>query len=70
MDKKVPALRFALLDAAGGEVYTWMVESGVRPLRPGEATSFVTRVSAPPEAAVSLQVRFARKAEISQTAVP
>ena len=69
-DKKVPALRFALLDAAGKEVYVWTVESGVRPLRPGEATNFVTRVSAPPETAQNLQIRFARRTEIGSTAAP
>jgi predicted Zn finger-like uncharacterized protein len=69
-DKKVPALRFALLDQAGKEVYAWTVDSPTRPLRSGEATNFVTRVSEPPEAAHNLQIRFARRDEIGSTAGP
>ncbi len=31
------------------EVYTWTLDTGARPLRAGESTSFVTRVASPPE---------------------
>jgi hypothetical protein len=62
--RKIPWLRFALLGPAGEELYTWTLDTGARPLRPGETTSFMTRVSAPPEAAQNLQIRFASADEI------
>ncbi len=62
--KKIPWLRFALLEPSGKEVYRWTLNTDARPLRPGESTSFVTRVSAPPEASDNLQIRFAHGDEI------
>jgi hypothetical protein len=69
-DRKVPYLRLALRDTQGKEVYSWLVESSARPLRPGEITTFTTRVSEPPEIAQNLEIRFARKSEIGSTAAP
>ena len=62
--RKIPWLRFALLDAAGQELYTWTLDTGARPLRSGETTGFVTRVQAPPEAAQNLKIRFAKAGEL------
>jgi hypothetical protein len=63
--RKIPWLRFALTGPAGEELYTWTLDTSTKPLlRPGETTSFVTRISAPPEAAQNLQIRFARADEI------
>jgi predicted Zn finger-like uncharacterized protein len=62
--RKIPWLRFALLGPSGEELYTWNLDTASKPLRPGESTSFVTRLSAPPEAAQNLQIRFARADEI------
>jgi zinc-ribbon domain len=63
--RKIPWLRFALTGPTGEELYTWTLDTGAKPLlRPGETTSFVTRISAPPEAAQNLQIRFARANEI------
>jgi hypothetical protein len=62
--KKIPWLRFALLGPTGEELYTWTLDTASKPLRPGESTSFVTRLSAPPEAAANVQIRFARADEI------
>lgn len=69
-DRKVPSLRLTLKDAGHGEVYAWTIDSGVRPLRPGEATSFTTRVASAPEAAREVEIRFARLAEIGSNAPP
>jgi hypothetical protein len=67
--RKIPWLRFALTGPAGEELYTWTLDTSTKPiLRPGETTSFVTRISAPPEAAQSLQIRFARAHEIGLNA--
>ncbi len=64
--RKIPWLRFALTGPSGEELYHWTLDTGSKPvLRQGESTSFVTRISAPPEASQNLQIRFARAAEIS-----
>ncbi len=63
--KKIPWLRFGLRDAASKEVYDWTLNTEARPLRPGETTSFVTRIAAPPQSATDVQIRFAREGEIS-----
>lgn len=68
-DRKIPSLRFGLRDAVNAEVYKWTLDSGTRPLRPGEITSFVTRVASPPESARNLQIRFAHADEIGLTAI-
>ena len=65
--RKIPALRFALTDADGKELYVWTLDTAARPLRPGETTVFNTRVSAPPELAQKLQIRFAHADEIGST---
>jgi hypothetical protein len=69
-DRRIPYLRLALRDGSGNEVYSWLVESSARPLRAGEITTFTTRVSEPPEIAQNLEIRFARKSEISSTTAP
>jgi len=57
----VPALRFALRDAEGRETYAWTMDGvGSRTLKPGEATSFLTRVAAPPAHVSEVEIRFAR----------
>ena len=70
VDRKIPALRFGLGSPGDGELYAWTVESALRPLRPGEATSFSTRVASPPEAAQKVEIRFARLDEIGSNAAP
>ncbi len=62
--RKLPWLRFALEDETGKELYTWTLDTTARPLRPGEVTSFTTRVAAPPEASAKLKIRFAKADEI------
>ena len=63
--RKIPWLRFALVGPSEEELYTWTLDTAARPLRPGETTGFVTRVSAPPEASQNLKIRFARADEIA-----
>ncbi len=62
--RKIPWLRFGLLSKDNAEVYHWTLDTEVRPLKPGESTSFVTRLASPPEAARNLEIRFARADEI------
>jgi len=68
--RKIPWLRFALLNDASTELYSWTLDTAARPLRPGETTSFVTRVAAPPELAKNLQIRFAHADEIGSNPKP
>ncbi len=64
--KQVPALRFALRGSRGQEIYAWTVEPRQSALEAGERMSFRTRLSAPPEAAEDVQVRFVGR--VRQTA--
>jgi hypothetical protein len=68
--RKIPWLRFALLGDESKELYSWTLDTAARPLRPGETTSFVTRVAAPPELAKNLQIRFAHVDEIGSNPNP
>jgi predicted Zn finger-like uncharacterized protein len=68
--QKIPWLRFGLNDRSQAEVYTWTLDTGARPLRAGESTSFVTRVASPPETARNLQIRFAHRDEIGSNPSP
>jgi zinc-ribbon domain len=68
--QKIPWLHFALQDGSSKEIYTWTLDTAARPLRPGESTSFVTRVKAPPDASENLQIRFAKAHEIGSNATP
>ncbi len=57
----VPALRFVLRDGSGNETYAWTLDGvGTRTVEPGEATSFLTRVAAPPAHVEDVEIRFAR----------
>jgi len=55
---EVPRLRFALRNAAGGEVYTWTVPPAQPTLAPGAALPFRSRLAAPPEDVRDVLVRF------------
>jgi hypothetical protein len=68
--RKIPGLRFGLRAKDNAEVYNWRLDTAQRPLRPGESTSFVTRVASPPESASALEIRFARADEIGSNATP
>jgi predicted Zn finger-like uncharacterized protein len=68
--RKIPWLRFGLSGADGKELYSWVLDTASRPLRPGETTSFVTRVAAAPELSKNLQIRFAHPQEISSKTAP
>jgi hypothetical protein len=59
-----------LKSAEHKEVYQWQLDTESRPLRPGESKSFITRIASPPEAASTVEIRFARAEEISSNATP
>ncbi len=57
----VPTLSFVLRDKSGSETYAWTMDGvGTRTVEPGEATSFLTRVAAPPADVEDVEIRFAR----------
>lgn len=59
--RPVPALSFVLRDKSGKETYAWTMDAvGTRSVEPDQATSFLTRVAAPPAQARDVEIRFAR----------
>jgi predicted Zn finger-like uncharacterized protein len=68
--RKIPWLRFGLHGDDGKELYTWTLDTASRPLRPGETTSFTTRIAAAPELSKNLEIRFAHPDEISSNTKP
>lgn len=68
--QKMPWLLFSLRDDSDAQVYKWTLDTGARPLKAGETTTFVTRVASPPETAKNLQIRFAHADEIGSNPVP
>ena len=68
--RKIPWLRFGLRAKDHAEVYHWTLDTEARPLKPGESTSFVTRLAAPPETARNIEIRFARADEIGSNTFP
>lgn len=57
----VPALRFALRDADAQELYAWSIDPRASVIAAGDSLRFRTRLVAPPDRAVDLQVRFAER---------
>ena len=55
----VPELQVVLMDEARRVLYQWTFDAGIPSLKPGEESSFVTRLSSPPEEARNLNIRFA-----------
>lgn len=69
-ERKLPWLRIGLRDENFAEVYSWQLNSGARPLKPGESRSFATRLASPPPAANKVEIRFARAEEIGSNTTP
>jgi len=64
-EKTVPNIHFTLNDSNKTKVYEWDLKGiARRPLRAGQATSFLTRVASPPKLADDFQIRFARPSKI------
>lgn len=55
----VPAIHVTLFDGDRRVLYNWSFSANVTTLRPGEAVSFVTRLSSPPTGARHLQLQLA-----------
>jgi hypothetical protein len=57
-EQSIPTLKFILRDGAHQPVYDWTLNSSTRPIKPGETSTFVTRVASPPEPATEIEIRF------------
>jgi predicted Zn finger-like uncharacterized protein len=58
-DREVPPIRIALLDAAGTELHYWTFAADNSELEAGGGTTFETRLTSPPQEAVSVDIDFA-----------
>ncbi len=59
----VPQIRVALIDSDRRELYHWTFVPGVMTLRPGQTTTFRTRLANPPAGARQFELRFAKAGE-------
>ncbi len=60
-----PVLRFSLRDEEGEEMVSWLAPLEGRPIAPGGARPFRSRLESPPEGAADLEASFASAAEIA-----
>lgn len=68
--RKSPWLRFSLKDEGNSEVYSWQLDTGAQPVKPGESRRFAAKLASPPETARKVEIRFARADEIGSNATP
>ena len=64
-DMNPDELRFALLDGADREVYTWTVKLDGNVLKPEASVAFMTTLAFPPVEMDRIQIRLAQTGEIS-----
>jgi predicted Zn finger-like uncharacterized protein len=69
-ERTIPRLAFYLKDREQRAVYDWRLDSAARPIRPGETSTFLTRVASPPEVAKYIEIRFAPDGETGSNATP
>jgi predicted Zn finger-like uncharacterized protein len=61
----LPRLRFSVRDAQGAEIYAWNSVLEPTVLKPGERTSFKSRLASPPAEGRSIDVRFFSRHDIA-----
>jgi hypothetical protein len=69
-ERKIPPLAFYLQDDRLKAIYDWRLSTATRPIKPGEVSSFVTRLASPPDQARHIEIRFARPGETGSNARP
>jgi hypothetical protein len=69
-ERKIPPLAFYLKDDQLRPVYDWRLSTATRPIKPGEVSSFVTRIASPPDQARQIEIRFAPHGETGSNARP
>ncbi|MCI4678554.1 DUF3426 domain-containing protein [Rhodoblastus acidophilus] len=63
--RAAPRMRFAVIDADGGEIYHWTAAPPKARLAAGETAEFRARLAAPPKEGHEIRVRFARDSDSS-----
>jgi predicted Zn finger-like uncharacterized protein len=61
----LPRLRFSVRDAQGAEIYAWNAVLEQTTLKPGDHTSFKSRLASPPAEGKSIDIRFFNKRDIA-----
>jgi hypothetical protein len=64
----IPVITFTLKNEKMMPVYDWRLTATTRPVKPGEVSTFVTRVASPPEMARQVEIRFAPHGETGSNA--
>jgi hypothetical protein len=64
----IPVIAFTLKDEKMTAVYDWRLTATTRPVKPGEVSTFVTRVASPPVTARHVEIRFAPHGETGSNA--
>lgn len=67
-ERSIPVIAFTLKDEKAMTVYDWQLTATTRPVKPGEVSTFVTRIASPPETARHVEIRFARHGETGSNA--
>lgn len=67
-ERSIPVIAFTLKDEKAKTVYDWQLTATTRPVKPGEVSTFVTRIASPPETARHVEIRFARHGETGSNA--
>ena len=60
----VPSIRASLSDLGRHELYHWIFDIGVKTMKPGETSAFVTRLASPPADARTVDLRFAQAGDL------
>lgn len=67
-ERQIPPLAFYLKDDQLQPVYDWRLVATTRPIKPGEVSTFVTRIASPPDTARHIEIRFAPHGETGSNA--
>ena len=67
-ERSIPVIGFTLKDEKMTPVYQWQLTATTRPVKPGEVSTFVTRIASPPDLARHVEIRFARHGETGSNA--
>ena len=67
-ERAIPVIEFTLKDDKAMTVYDWRLTATTRPVKPGEVSTFVTRIASPPVTARHVEIRFAPPGETGSNA--
>ena len=61
----LPRLRFSVRDAQGTEIYAWNTLLEQSALKPGERTTFKSRLASPPPEGRNIDIRFFNRRDLA-----